>query len=473
MRDNNHIEAWAQCLEIIKANIPEDGYKTWFAPIKPISLEGSTLILEVPSDFFREYIEEHFYMLLKKTLVRVIGQDVKLIYNVRVVGDAAIRTSGGRRDKPQNKDIADPRRAQEYKGSPWIVPGLNNRKIKVDPQLNVIYNFENFIEGDCNKIGRTAGITISDNPGRNAFNPLFIYGGPGLGKTHLAQAIGIAIKDKYPEKTVLYVPANRFQTQYMDAAGVNNKLTDFLHFYQSIDTLIIDDVHEFAEKKGTQNAFFQIFNHLHNMGKQLILTSDRPPVELQGLEQRILSRFKWGLSVELSQPDYATRLAILKAKSLREGVEVPDKVLEFIAHKVKANIRELEGTLFSLIATSTFSRKEMTLDMASNLVDKIVTDFPNELTVPKITDTVCNYFGLQADTLSSKTRKREIVQARQIAMYLSRNHTRLSLTAIGSMIGGKDHATVLHACNTVCDLIETDRTFRQYVSDIEKQLLAE
>ncbi|NLC74459.1 MAG: chromosomal replication initiator protein DnaA, partial [Clostridiales bacterium] len=317
---------------------------------------------------------------------------------------------------------------------------------------------------------RSAGLNISGNPGHTPFNPLFIYAGPGLGKTHLAQAIGIEIKERFPEKIVLYVSSNRFQTQFMDAVGVNNKLTDFLRFYQSLDVLIVDDVHEFAEKKGTQNAFFQIFNYLHQSGKQLILTSDKAPADLQGLEQRLLSRFKWGLSVELTKPDYDTRLAILKSKSLREGVNVPDEVLSFIAHKVKANIRELEGTLFSLIANSTFAKKDMTLELAQDLINKIVTDQKVDVSVSKIQDTVCDYFGITPDLLLSKTRKREIVQARQIAMYLSRNLTKTSLTSIGTQIGGKDHATVLHAYNTVCDLIDTDRNFKQSVNEIEKRL---
>ena len=284
------------------------------------------------------------------------------------------------------------------------------------------------------------------------------------------------MKERFPEKVVLYVNANTFQNQYMNAAcsaksaNNGNKVADFLRFYQLIDVLIIDDVQEFADKKGTQGAFFHIFNYLHQSGKQLILTSDKPPVDLQGLDQRLLSRFKWGLSAELLPPAFETRLAILKSKCDREGVQIAEEVLAFVARSVKTNIRELEGILFSLIANATFNRQEITLELAQRLVDKIVTDPKSEITVAKIQEAVCHYFGISDEIFLSKTRKREIVQARQIAMYLSRSLTKTSLSSIGAQLGGKDHATVLHACNTVNDLMDTDRSFRGFVHDIERVL---
>jgi len=466
-------EVWTRCLEILRDNLNEDTFKTWFGPIKPISLEDQRLTIEVPSDFWREYIEEHFIDLLSKVLRREIGPSASLVYQVRILEDVVIeqRPKGGR---VRNADLPIPELGDHYTGSAWAIPGL--RKLNIEPCLNPIYNFENFIEGTCNRLGRSAGLSIAANPGRSTFNPLFIYGGPGLGKTHLAQAIGIAVKERFPEKVVLYVNANTFQNQYMNAAcsaksaNNGNKVADFLRFYQLIDVLIIDDVQEFAEKKGTQGAFFHIFNYLHQSGKQLILTSDKPPVDLQGLDQRLLSRFKWGLSAELLPPSYETRLAILRAKSQAESVDVPEEVLEYVARNVKTNIRELEGTLFSLIANATFTKKELTLRLAENLVDKIVSEHKVEISVNRIQSAVCSYFNITTDQFLSKTRKREIVQARQIAMYLSRSLTKTSLSSIGTQLGGKDHATVLHACNTVCDLMDTDRSFRGYVTDIEKQL---
>lgn len=467
-------EVWSRCLDIVKDNISETSFKTWFMPIKPVSLENSVLTIEVPSDFVKDQIESNYLDLLSKALRREIGPGAKLIYKIRIADGAFLRE----RQKPAksytNREVAAPGVAQSYNGNPYLIPGL--KKLDIDPQLNPLYNMDNFIEGDCNRLARAAGMSIAANPGRNAFNPLFIYGGPGLGKTHLAQAIGISIKERFPEKVVLYVNSNTFLNQYMNAScaarqGNNsNQVADFLRFYQLMDVLIIDDVQEFADKKGTQQAFFHIFNYLHQCGKQLILTSDRPPVDLQGLEQRLLSRFKWGLSAELLPPSYETRLAILRAKCNNEGAEISDEVLQFVARKVKTNIRELEGTLFSLIANSTFNKKEVTLRLAEDLVEKIVSDHKTEVSVAKIQAAVCNYFSITPEQFMSKTRKREIVQARQIAMYLSRNLTKTSLASIGSQLGGKDHATVLHACNTVCDLMDTDRGFRGFVNDIEKQL---
>lgn len=475
MTGGDYREVWARCLSIIQDNVPTQAtFNTWFAPIRPVSLEGDVLTLEVPSEFFREYLEEHFIDLLAKVLRREIGPQAKLIYRVRIINGSSVDEIAKRHGNLKNAEVPIPDAGERYTGSIYAIPGL--KKLNIEPGLNPQYTFDDFIEGDCNRLGRAAGLSISANPSRSTFNPLFIYGGPGLGKTHLAQAIGIAVKERYPEKVVLYVNANTFQNQYMNAActakaGNNgNKVADFLRFYQLIDVLIIDDVHEFADKKGTQGAFFHIFNYLHQSGKQLVLTSDKPPVELQGLEQRLLSRFKWGLSAELLPPTYETRMAILKAKCRKEGVQVSDEVLSFVAQSVKTNIRELEGTLFSLIANATFNHKEITLALAKDLIEKIVTDPQVDISVPHIQEAVCNYFGIPTELFLSKTRKREIVQARQIAMYLSRNLTKTSLASIGEQIGGKDHATVLHACKTVEDLMDTDRSFRGYIHDIEKQL---
>lgn len=463
-----HIMIWNNCLDIIRDNVPASTYKTWFEPIKATGLEDSTLSIEVPSEFFREYLEEHFLKLLSKTLRRVIGSNAKLVYNVEIVKDSLVRYPQQGDHELGNKPVTLPKNSVDI-SNPFIIPGL--KRLAINSNLNANYSFSNFIEGECNRLARSAGLAIANNPGKNAFNPLFLYGGPGMGKTHLAQAIGIEIKEHFSEKIVLYVSANRFQTQFVDAVNVKNKLTDFLNFYQMIDVLIIDDVHEFADKPGTQNAFFHIFNHLHQAGKQLILTSDRPPVDLQGLEQRLLSRFKWGLSAELTSPDKETRIAILKAKSFREGIILPDEVLDYIASRVKTNIRELEGMLVSLMAHATLTKKKITLQLAQEVTDRIINVAPVcEITINKIQNTVCNYFSIPSDIFLSKTRKREIVQARQIAMYFSRNMTKNSLASIGAQLGGKDHATVLHAYTTVCDLMDTDSSFRQYVADIEKQL---
>ena len=469
MTQEKHISVWTNCLNFIQQNIDPKQFNLWFKPIRPVSLVESTLTVEVPSEFFREYLEGAYLDLLKAALKKELGIAAKLIYVVTPVQrQQPLVYPGAHGNTPVNKTISVETYTKAGNPGPFVFPGI--QRVRVNPQLNPVYCFENLIVGECNKMGFTAGESISDAPGKTAFNPLFLFGGPGLGKTHLAQAIGISIKKKYPELVVLYVPANRFKTQYMDAVTVKNKLTDFLAFYMKMDVLIMDDIQDLVGPS-TQNAFFNIFNHLHQSGKQLIFTSDRPPVELENFEARLLSRLKWGLSVELQKPDFNTRLEMLKARAFREGVKLSDDVLHFLATRIKSNFRELEGALISLIANATLAHKEITVELAESITEKIVGEQQTDITIDKVQKVVCDYFNITRDTLLSKTRKRQIVQARQIAMYMSRSLINCSLSTIGAEIGGKDHATVLHACTTVNDLMSTDKTFKQYVTDIEKMLV--
>ena len=472
--DKDHEIVWNRCLQVIKDNVPSVSFKTWFEPIVPVKLRDNVLTIQVPSPFFYEYLEEQYIDLLKKTLRKELGTDAKLEYNVVMENTAVstkpytVRLPARNRTEIRNKPLSVPMDKDEISiRNPFIIPGL--KKLRIEPQLNSEYSFANFVEGECNRLARSAGYAVSQKPGKTAFNPLFIYGESGLGKTHLAQAIGIEVKEHFPELTVLYVTANRFQTQFIESIR-NNTRNDFLHFYQMIDVLIVDDVHEFAGKEKTQDIFFHIFNHLHQSGNQLILTSDKAPVELQGLEQRLLSRFKWGLSTDLQSPDFETRLAILKKKTYNDGIEMSDEILEYIATHITNNIRELEGALISLLAQSTLNKKEITLDLARKMIDKLVKNTHKELSIDYIQKVVCDYFNIPIDLVLSKTRKREIVQARQVAMYFSKSLTKSSLATIGSRIGGKDHATVLHACKTVNNLIETDKRFRLQIEEIEKRL---
>ena len=421
----------------------------------------------MPSPFFQEYLESAFLDVLRLTLRRVIGEDARLSYKVTPVrNQPAMRVSGQTAALPVNPEVTvNP--TPSSSPSPFVYPGLH--KIQIDPRLNPVYCFANLVEGECNKMGYIAGENISLSPGKTSFNPFFLFGGPGLGKTHLAQAIGIAIKEKFPELIVLYLTGNDFRTQYMDAIR-GNKLTEFMAFYMKIDVLIVDDIHQ-LQGQASQNAFFNVFNHLHQSGKQLIFTSDRAPVDLKNFEERLLSRFKWGLSVELLRPDFATRLAMLKAKAFREGVPIHDDILNFIATRVKTNFRELEGTLISLIAQATLLKKEITMELAEKVTSNLVGEEETEISIDKIVDTVCDYFNITRDDILSKSRKRPIVQARQIAMYECRNLIpSCSLATIGSELGGRDHATVLYACTTVQDLMTTDRDTKKYVSDIENML---
>jgi chromosomal replication initiator protein len=464
-------KVWANCLQVIKDNVAAEAYDTWFAPIVPSRLNDNVLTIEVPTSFFYEFLEEHYIDLLRKTLRKELGATAKLEYSVKIVNGAPSLKYPSH-DKPdlKNKGIPYPNPAQgEHRiVNPFAVPGL--KKLEIDPQLNPNYSFANFVEGECNSLARSAGLTISKNPGKTAFNPMFIFGNSGLGKTHLAQAIGIEIKESYPDKIVIYVDARRFESQYVDAV-LKNKVNDFLYFYQMMDLLIIDDVHEFAGKTGTQNTFFHIFNHLHQMGKQLILTSDKLPAELHGMEQRLLSRFKCGLFAELNPPDLETRIAILNKKIYNDGIVLSEEVIKYLASNIKTNIRELEGALISILAQSTLLKKEITIDLVADMLGKLVKTTIKDITIDEIKKVVCEYFDLTHDKLLSNTRKREIVLSRQIAMYLSKNHTKNSTVQIGAQIGGKDHTTVLHAWKAVKNLIDTDKVFRKQMQDLEAKLL--
>ena len=464
---------WKNCLGFIKDNIQPQAFKTWFEPIKPVKLEENALSIQVPSKFFYEWLEEHYVKLLKVALTKELGETAKLVYIIRMENTYGNRepftekipSSNRGTMTAQEMDVPIKSKNPELR-NPFVIPGIRN--IKIESQLNPNYNFDNFLEGDSNRLARSAGMAVANKPGGTSFNPLLVFGGVGLGKTHLAHAIGVEIKDKYPERTVLYISAEKFTQQYIESVKKNTR-NDFIHFYQLIDVLIIDDVQFLSGKSGTQDVFFHIFNHLHQNGKQVILTSDKAPVDMQDIEQRLLSRFKWGLSAELQNPDYETRISILKNKLYRDGVEMPDDIVEYVAKHIKTNIRELEGAIISLIAQSSFNKKEVTLDLAQSVVEKFVKNTKREVSIDYIQKVVSDYFEMDVATLQSKTRKRHIVQARQLAMFFAKKFTKASLASIGSQIGKRDHATVLHACKTVDNLAETDKQFRKYIEDLTKK----
>ena len=315
-------------------------------------------------------------------------------------------------------------------------------------------------------------MSVAVNPGNNPFNPLYIYGNSGLGKTHIVQAIGHEVRQRHPELQVLYVSMNKFQAQFQTAYK-NGEIPDFIHFYQMIDVLIIDDIQELTGKTGTQNAFFNIFNHLQLAGKQLILTSDKPPVELKDIEQRLLTRFKWGLSAQLNTPDHETKLKIIRVKAQKLGAQISDDVVAYLADNISANVREIEGALSSLVANASFLGRKITTSLAKEILKVYVQLYQKEITIDHIIKVVCEYLDLDFERFNSTERTREIAQARQIAMYLSKQHTKAPLTTIGSAIGGRNHATVLHSCKAVSNLIETDKAFRRQVEEIEKKVLAQ
>jgi len=466
---------WEDTLQFINDNVDEQCFATWFEPITPLKIQGNVLTVQVPSKFFYEYLEENYIQLLKSAITKCMGDNAKLVYSIVLENtyDNAtpptmkLPSTGRKKLSPQS--VSMPVKIGNDKGikNPFVIPGL--QKLNIDSQLNPSYNFDNFIEGDCNRLARSAGFAVSKNPGGTSFNPLMLYGGVGLGKTHLAHAIGVEIKDNHPEKTVLYVSAEKFTQQFIDSIR-NNTKNDFVHFYQMIDVLIIDDVQSFSGKEKTQDVFFEIFNHLHQNGNQIILTSDRAPVELQGMEQRLLSRFKWGLSADLQKPDLETRVAILVKKLYNDGIEIDQEIIEYIAYAINSNIRELEGALISILAQSSLNKKQITMELVKSMVDKFVKSTTREISIDFIQKVVCDYFDMPLELLKSKTRKREIVQARQLSMYFSKQLTKNSLASIGQQCGNKDHATVLHACRTVNNLRETDKRFRTYVEELQKRL---
>ena len=466
MSESSHVGLWNRCLEIIRDNVPESTYKTWFVPIVPLKYEDKTLIVQVPSQFFYEFLEDKFVDLLRKTLYKVIGDGTKLMYNVLVD-----KSSGA----TVNQESTTRSTAIPQSGLPRVderkAPGLLRAPAvqDLDPHLNPNYNFETFIEGYSNKLSRSVAEAVAENPAKTVFNPLFLHGASGVGKTHLANAIGTRIKELYPDKRVLYVSAHLFQVQYTDSVR-NNTTNDFINFYQTIDVLIIDDIQEFAGVTKTQNTFFHIFNHLHQNGKQLILTSDRAPVLLQGMEERLLTRFKWGMVAELEKPTVELRKNILRNKIHRDGLQFPSEVIDYIAENVNESVRDLEGIVISIMAHSTIYNKEIDLDLAQRIVRKVVRCETKAVTIDDIINVVCKHFDLESSAIHTKSRQREVVQARQVAMYLAKTHTDFSTSKIGKFIGNKDHATVLHACKTVKGQCEVDKGFRSDLENIETLL---
>jgi chromosomal replication initiator protein len=470
--DKTFEKVWQNCLEIIKDIVEWQHFKTWFEPIKPVGIQDKVLTIQVPSQFFFEYLEEHYVSLLAKTLKRELGKEARLEYRIMV-------DSGNGKNKPLTMRVP----AQEYKTynnemdfplvinnpvkNPFIIPGL--KKMQIDPQLNSSYTFDAFIEGDCNRVARRAGKTVAEKPGSTSFNPLVIYGGVGLGKSHLAQAIGNEVKRLHQNKVVLYVGSEKFINQFIDHSR-NNAINDFIHFYQMIDVLIIDDVQFFNRAEKSQDAFFSIFNHLHQSGKQLILTSDKSPKDLEGVQDRLLSRFRWGLSADLQAPSYETKIEILEHKMRKDGLDLPKEVVKYIAYNMNSNVRELEGALISLLAQSSLNKREIDMELTKKVLRNFVKSSSREITIDTIQKMVCDYFDVPYDKLLQKTRKREIVQARQITMFLSKAFTKNSLKTIGEHFGGRDHTTVIHSCQTVKDLMDTDNLFKESVLELQHKV---
>ena len=458
-----HSQLWEKCLSIIKDNISPEQYDAWFKPITSVSFDEGVLILEIPSQYFKEHIETRFGELLCKAINRVYGGNLtKLLYKFNQIGDQPDTSVKIR--STHTSQAAAPRTGAS--ANPFqSVPNED-----IDSQLNPRYNFENYCESMSNRIAYAIGKSIADDPKQKTFNPLFIHGNTGVGKTHLIQAIGIGIKESMPQSRVLYVTARLFESQYT-AAVCRKQVNEFINFYQSIDVLIIDDIQDLIGKTQTQNTFFHIFNHLHQNQKQLILTSDCCPAEMEGMEARLLSRFKWGMTAELCRPDYELRKEVLMQKAEQDGLSIPEDVLEYIAQNVTDNIRVLEGIVVSLMAHATILNQSVTIDLARTVLANAVKSTRKQINFEMVLNEVCAYYKIEPDQIFTKSRKREISDARQMVMYMAKKHAKMLLTAIGTRLS-RTHATVLYACKNIEERLPLEKQLQEDVAAIESSLLS-
>lgn len=457
---------WNDCLEIIKENVGEENFGTWFKPISPLRVDGDVLTIQVPSQFFYEWLEDNYVPVLKKAVHTVLGATGRLEYSVIV-------DSGNHQNPPVSVNYPNGSRKSNVNGvgsddySPFTFKALNPHL--VNSRLNPNYSFDNFVEGDCNRLARSAGVAVSKKPGITSFNPLMLYGGVGVGKTHLVQAIGNEIKNNLPDKIVLYVDQNDFTNQFLGALQ-NHKIQEFQNFYLQVDLLILDDVQFLAGREKTQEMFFHIFNQLHQSGKQIIMTSDCPPRDMKGFQERLLSRFKWGLTADLQEPDFETKLAIIHRKMLADGIKIPTEVAEYLAYSVDTNLRDMEGVLNSLIFHATLLKKEIDLELAKEVMKNIIKEIQSDVSVDFIQKTVSDYFKVDLDNIKGKIKKREFVIPRQVAMYFCKRYTQLTLSLIGENFGGRDHSTVIHALESVEDMMKADPNFKLSVEELGKKL---
>jgi chromosomal replication initiator protein len=480
---------WDECLSRFKSAVTKQTFKTWFEPVVPLDLTDGELKIRVPSQFFYEWLEERYYPLISRTVADVLGREVRILHSVSPEANPSadsiteIQPTASAAAIPlsnQPKEQSDQQTGVSYLSVPgtrqsppdsqiqaYVVPG--NTALPFNSFLHPRYTFESFIKGDSNQLARAAALAVANNPGGTSFNPLVIYGGVGLGKTHLIQAIGNHVLRQHKAKRALYVSSEKFTVDFVDSIQ-RDTISDFSNFYRSMDVLIVDDIQFFSGKEKTQDSFFHIFNTLHQLGRQIVLSSDRPPKELKGVDERLISRFQWGLTADIQPPDLETRIAILRRKSEEDKIAVPQDVIDFIAANVTSNIRELEGCLIGLLAKSSLENREINLQLAQEVLKSVVGNVKYHITIEGIQRSVCNFFDIPEDLIRAKTRKQEVVNARQIAMYLAKQLTNSSLKTIGLHFGGRDHSTVIHSYQTIENQIKTDEKFRETLKQIQKKV---
>jgi chromosomal replication initiator protein len=463
--DKSLESVWSEFLSIVQEQIQSQSFKTWFEPIKPSKLEGNELIVHVPSQFFYEWLEEHYYSLISSSLRKVMGEEAKLIYNVKPIDEKSSVSISSIVIAPQEHIYKPEPISFTRNESPEFFQTLPYEKTN----LNRRYTFTNFIKGESNQLARAAAMAVANNPGGTSFNPLVLYGGTGLGKTHLMQAIGNYALEIGKAKRVIYVTSEKFTIEFIDSIRAD-RANDFSAFYRSMDILIVDDIQFLSGKPGTIESFFHTFNSLHLAGKQIILSSDRPPKELQGIDDRLISRFQWGLTADIQPPDLETRTAILRKKCEDEKVFIPDQVLDFIAANVTSNVRELEGAFIKLLFNASLLNRDINVDLAKIVLREVVSEVRSPITIEEIQRIAAEYFDIPVDLLRAKTRKQEVVNARQIAMFLAKDLTNSSLKTIGLNFGGRDHSTVIHACQTVEEQISVNSKFKLTIDNIKKKI---
>ena len=459
---NSHQALWDECLRLIQANVTEQQFKTWFAPIvlESYSETEHKLLVQVPSPYVYEYLEQYYVGLLSKVLARVFGENVRLSY--RVVTDKIHKISQDIESDGASIDMPQP--TNRGNQAPTVLDAAVPQQL--NPQLDPKKTFQNFIEGDSNKLPRTVGLSIAEHPGKTTFNPFFIYGPSGCGKTHLINAIGVRCKETYHQKRVLYVSARLFQVQFTDSVR-HNTTNDFINFYQSIDVLIVDDIQEWMNSPKTLDTFFHIFNHLFRCGKQIILASDRPPVDLQGMKDRLLTRFACGLIAELEKPNVQLCVDILNAKCRRDGLKIPADVIQFIAETANGSVRDLEGVVNSLMAYSIVYNSGVDMRLAERVIKRAVKVDNHPLTIDDILEKVCRHYNVNQQYVFSKSRKRDYVKVRQVSMYLAQKYTKMPAGRIGQLIGNRDHSTVIHSCNLIEQRLKVDKAFSDEINSIE------